>query len=482
MNARFRFVLILCVSCWAGPFAAKAVTVFTKLVTLDGTNGFYPTGNLCLGSDGKFYGTTQSGNVLGHYGPMGNVFRMDSAGNIDLVTYFSNNVFTNNIGACPVGALIEGFDGNYYCTTLIGGSNIHYGTIARLTPGGILSAFASFNGTNGYYSHSDLITDNAGNLYGTTTEGGIGFSPPSSGYSPGLGTVFKVSTNAEITTLHAFTGCSDGANPGNGLTWGPDGYLYGTTTSINAGGNGSINGTIFRISSSGGLTNLHTFNGSDGSLPISRLTVAQDGKLYGVARNGGPGDFGTIFSISTNGDFSVVACFNGTNGSQPRGQLLALEDGCLYGTTFSGGPSDPVNNFDGGTVFRLGPDGVIATLHSFARTNSAQGENPIAGLIQGADGRLYGSTSGSGGYSKGSVFRLSVPMSPVLRAPVSTNNSLHLSWKSMAEQTYQLQYTTNFLEPGWLDLGDPVTATNGWMQVEDTISGPQRFYRVAVIP
>ena len=330
------------------------------------------------------------------------------------------------------------------------------------------------------------MADEAGNLYGTSSYGGIGYNGLNS--QTGYGTVFKVLANGDIITLHSFTGGSDGSNPGYGLTWGMDGNLYGVT----AFGGASNNGTIFRISRDGNLTNLHTFNGYNGSRPIHPLCVAQDGHLYGTTYLGGNGyqtpppfatGAGTVFRISTNGDFSMILQFGGTNGFAPHSKLMAMEDGNLYGTSSEGGATyNAPFSIGDGSIFCLRTNGTLSMVHSFSSSINQGARSPMGGVVQGNDGRLYGTTFVGGVHGYGTVFRISVPMSPILQSPVLTNNNLLLTWSSVAEQTYQLQYTTNLLLPAWFDLGSVTIATNGTMSASDAISGPQRFYRVVVLP
>jgi uncharacterized repeat protein (TIGR03803 family) len=174
---------------------------------------------------------------------------------------------------------------------------------------------------------------------------------------------------------------------------GRDGFFYGTTFS--GGGNGM--GTVFKMSAQGDLAVLYSFTGgSDGGNPWAGLVQGSDGYLYGTAQSGGSiiGGWGTVFKISTNGAFSSLYLFQGGNdGSNPEAGLVQGTDGYLYGTTENGG-----TNNEGG-VFKLSTNGTLTGLYSF--TGGSDGGHPLAGLVQGRDGDFYGTTE------LGSVFKIS---------------------------------------------------------------------------
>jgi uncharacterized repeat protein (TIGR03803 family) len=203
-----------------------------------------------------------------------------------------------------------------------------------------------------------------------------------------------------INTLHSFNG-TDGAVPSSGLT------LYGTTT----GGGADGYGTIFSIGIDGaGFTSLHSFDGEDGSFPIGDLVLFGT-NLFGTTLYEGTGTdpSGTVFSIGTNGSgFLTLHNFNGgdNDGANPTGTLIVLGN-TLYGTTQTGG----TNN--GGTVFALYyNDDNFNVLYDFTEGND--GGVPIGGLVL-SNTTLYGTTSKYGSNSYGSVFALQVPgLSPTL--------------------------------------------------------------------
>ena len=189
--------------------------------------------------------------------------------------------------------------------------------------------------------------------------------------------------------------------PSGPLTQGQDGRLYGNASQ---GGSNGL-GTVYAVSSTGALTVLHNFLGSDGSGPVGALVSGSDGTLYGVTEYGGANDAGTVFSISSSGAFTLLHSFaawaDGANadGMAPRGGLVLGSDGNFYGATTRGGSNDA------GTLFRITPAGVLTTLYSFSAFNSTQADGalPATALVSGGDGRFYGSTSTGGKYSSGGL-------------------------------------------------------------------------------
>jgi len=193
-----------------------------------------------------------------------------------------------------------------------------------------------------------------------------------------------------------------------GLVQASDGNLYGTTAYDNT------LGTVFRITTNGALTTLHFFyGGSDGGYPQAGLVQASDGNLYGTTEFGGvanwyAGSGGTVFRITTNGALTSLYSFTGGNdGGNPLAGLVQASDGNLYGTTFYGGNTN-LNGYGYGTVFRITTNGVETVLYSF--TGEGDGGNPVAGLVQASDGKLYGTTEYGGTNGYGTIFALLVPI------------------------------------------------------------------------
>jgi uncharacterized repeat protein (TIGR03803 family) len=201
-----------------------------------------------------------------------------------------------------------------------------------------------------------------------------------------------------LTTLHRFSD-ADGKYPIAGLLQGTDGNLYGTTE---YGGTDGI-GTVFSITIAGTLTTLYNFSGTDGAYPIAGLLQDSNGKFYGTTVEGGAKGGGTIFKITHNGKLGTTYNFcslkDCTDGASPTGALVQGAHGKLYGTTDYGGTND------NGTVFSITTAGALKTLQSFADPG---GYEPLAGLEQGTDGKFYGATQFGGASSDGTIFSVTV--------------------------------------------------------------------------
>jgi uncharacterized repeat protein (TIGR03803 family) len=283
--------------------------------------------------------------------------------------------------ADPYHTLIQGSDGNFYGTTLAGGTS-NAGTIFKITPSGTESVFYSFANI----PYAGLVQSSDGNIYGTTASGG----------TSGRGTVFKITPSGSESVLYSFpAGSSD---PYTGLIQGSDGNFYGTT---GAGGTND-DGTVFKITPSGTETVLHAFakSGSDGETPYAGLIQGSDGNFYGTTYFGGASGFGTVFKVTPSGTETVLYSFaGGSDGEHPYAGVIQGSDGNFYGTTYQGGTSG------NGTVFKLTPGGTETVLYTFAG-GSSDGAYPEAGLIQGSDGNFYGNTLQGGAGGLGTVFKL----------------------------------------------------------------------------
>ena len=199
---------------------------------------------------------------------------------------------------------------------------------------------------------------------------------------------------------------------------GSDGNFYGTTSS---GGTGtSFNGTIFKMTPTGGLTTLVEFTGNgtsnEGSNPTAGLVQGSDGNFYGTTRGGGASGAGTVFKMTPTGVLTTLVEFtdNRTSytGSSSSAALVQASDGNFYGTTQEGGAfgNDPDSfNYGYGTVFKMTAAGVLTTLVEFTHNGTSnKGSNPSAALVQGSDGSFYGTTSsgGTGTSFNGTVFKM----------------------------------------------------------------------------
>jgi uncharacterized repeat protein (TIGR03803 family) len=329
-------------------------------------------------------------------------------------TFTTLHSFDSADGSGPNAGLVQATDGNLYGTTENGGTPYDEGTVFRISPDGKFKTVYNFGaGDNpGYYPNAGLVQGTNGDFYGTTSEGGATASEDETG----AGTVFKITPKGILTTLYSFcskTDCTDGALPNAGLVQATNGDFYGTT---NSGGTPVMDtdyGTVFKITPEGTLTTLHSFSYTDGGQPDGALIQASDGNLYGTTSEGGPNLYGTVFKITLTGKLTTLNSFNSTDGATPWAGLVQGTDGNLYGTTLEGGSSA---NGDG-TIFEITTSGsTLTSLYSFClQTDCPDGDFPYAGLVQDTNGNFYGTTS-AGGSTKGSdcrcgtIFSLSVSL------------------------------------------------------------------------
>jgi len=251
-----------------------------------------------------------------------------------------------------------------------------------------LTVLYNFQGSpDGEYPYAGLVRDKAGNLYGTTSNGGAS--------DCSCGVVFKVDVSGTETLLHTFTDSPDGAEPTYGsLIQDANGNLYGTTS--NGGSNGG--GTVFKVVKSRGVWTervLYSFGkrAPDGIGPQAGLVRDAAGNLYGTTASGGGAELGTVFKLDTNGKEILLHAFGGTSrrdGALPYGGLIRDSLGNLYGTTMKGGIS---HSF--GTVFKLEANHKEVVLHTF-RGISGDGAYPLGNLVMDPEGNLYGTTEQGG--------------------------------------------------------------------------------------
>jgi uncharacterized repeat protein (TIGR03803 family) len=356
----------------------------------DGAN---PSGPLIQATDGNFYGMTLFGGSLG----VGTIYRVQPDGTETVLHSF---ISAPGDGANPAGALTQATDGNFYGATQLGGA-AGLGTIYQMTPDGTVTILHNFTHDDGAaVPAGTLIQASDGNLYGTSI---YTDHDDRTGYFTGGGTVFQITLDGTLTILHHFAGGADGYGPNGGLVQASDGNFYGTThyTGGNDMGQFFGGGTLYQMTLDGTVTTLHEFaGGTDGYQPLAGLVIATDGTFYGTTSAGGMPNQGTVFQITSDGTIAILHTFaGGAEGAQPFTGLIQATDGNFYGTTQQAGA------LNGGTVFRITPDGTVTTLHDF--DSEAEGAGPRT-LIQALDGNFYGATFGQSGRNLGSVFRLSL--------------------------------------------------------------------------
>lgn len=377
------------------------VTVIQSFAGFDGDNS---QAALLQTMNGQLYGTTVYGGKINK----GTVFEVTTSG--VLTTLHS---FLGPDGASPWPALVNGHDGYFYGTTNFGGAGTACssgcGTVFRITPTGTLTTLHSFNGGDGAYPQGGLVQGTDGNFYGATLEDAGGSCVL------GCGTIFKISPTGAFATLHTFTGGADGGYVYSALIQATDGNFYGVTFT----GGSADEGTVFQMTPSGTITTIHNFCTAgipcpDGGNAQGGLVQASDGNLYGTAPRGGDpscslGGFdgcGTIFRISLSGTFTLLHDFHYTDGAGPGSRMVQATDGFLYGVTGNGGSGSACSG-GCGTIYRISPSGPFSLLYNFCSASGCtDGATPIGGLIQGIDGKFYGTTAIGGANNMGEVYSL----------------------------------------------------------------------------
>jgi uncharacterized repeat protein (TIGR03803 family) len=354
-----------------------------------GKDGANPLNGLFLGSNGQLYGTASSG---GKYGS-GVVFEVGTGGKETVLYTFTGG----EDGASPQSFLIEDQSGNLYGTTYGGGAS-GTGTVFMVTgtQEKVLYSFGSQT-NDGAAPEAGLTFDSFGNLYGTTTSGGL----------YGGGTVFQLAPSGSGSwtenILYNFGGVTDGSIPVAGVTLDASGNLYGTTSAGGAYGYGRI----FELvqSNSWAETVIHDFaNLTDGATPYAGLVPGPSGVFYGAATANGSQGGGTIFQltpIAGSWTFSVIHSLPGWGISGSFRNLLVNSKGTIYGTTHCDGTNDL------GTVYQLAPSNGkwnYKLLFTFSNT-SEDGYYEFSNLVL-KSGKLYGTSNVGGTYGAGAIFEL----------------------------------------------------------------------------
>ncbi len=321
----------------------------------------FPEGTLVLDAAGTLYGTSVGGGIPN----AGTVYKLTKTGK-ETVLYSFCSVANCADGAFPNGGLVRDAAGNLYGTTSLGGNAGECcGTVFKVDPAGnetVLYSFCSVAncadgsfpiGGGNFFLNETLVRDAAGNLYGTTPNGGGGLGCG----DLGCGTVFKVDPTGKETVLYSFcsvANCTDGSHPGVGLIQDAAGNLYGTTTD---GGEHLHYGTVFKVDPNGQETVLHSFPGhASGEVYPSALVLDAAGNLYGTTEVGGNLHQGSVFEVTASGRKRTLYSFKaGTDGGLPFG-LVEDAAGNLYGTTGLGGNLDDCNGSGCGTFFELTPN------------------------------------------------------------------------------------------------------------------------------
>lgn len=314
-------------------------------------------------------------------------------------------------GNLPAAPLIADRAGNLYGTTVDGGAN-KYGCVFELSRSGSFwneIVLYSFSGPDGSYPSAALVFDKSGNLYGTTLGGG----------AYGGGAAFELSPIASggwtETVLHNFGNGADGSSPRSNLIFDKGGNLYGTTMSSGGKRRG---GSVFKLSlGQGGWTEtvLYAFpasiGGPDGDAPAGGVVMDREGNLYGATQAGGASGYGAVYELARSKDGRyrerVIHSFGLYDGYQPMSGLTIDRDGTLYGTTTAGGDVSVCYYVGCGIVFQLKKDATGSwTENVLHQMTGSDGFYTLGPVVFDRLGNLFAVAQSGGAYGMGSVFKL----------------------------------------------------------------------------
>ncbi len=399
-------------------------------------DGQQPFAGAIQGSNGFFYGMTAHGGVNG----AGVVYAVTPQGQGAILHSFGDPTVTND-GQFPLAGAVQGKDGNFYGTTDEGG--VGSGTVFQISAQGQYSILHFFGGTaqNDGSNPNGLIQGADGNFYGTTQSGGTANS----------GVAYSITSGGQVMILHSFgIVAGDGLAPSGSLVQGPDGNFYGTTQSGGASSPGPAGGTVFRMTPTGSVTILFSFQGGDlgkqyGLLPAGDLVQGADGNFYGTTEEGGAAGFGTFFKITPSGTLTILHNFgDGTvtnDGTDPI-SLIRGFDGSFYGTALSGGSAGA------GVAFKITPQGQETILHNFSDgTVANDGANPT-GIVEGSDGNFYVTTSLGGTGGVGTLVKLTLGFPEDHQSNHGVGDGHHSVTYQTTTSTLTTTYAAANLPPG----------------------------------
>ena len=302
--------------------AGNLTTLYSFCSQSNCTDGSLPYAPPIQGTDGNFYGTTAG---RGEAPPT--AYKITSSGTFTLLATLPHRAPACDFYNCGSKApLLQGTDGNFYGTTETGGAISSRGTAFKITPQGILTIICSFGGARGYFPSASLIQGSDGNFYGTAKKGTAHHT----------GDVFKLTPQGAFTVLHRFSDApdpKDGAYPVAGLVQATDGNFYGAT---HFGGNVNCRvtynrgcGVIFQITPAGAYSILYRFDDTHGASPMSTPVQHTNGKIYGLATNGGASNDGVVYSL----DMGLAPFVSLVSTSGKVGQTVEILGQGFTGTT-----------------------------------------------------------------------------------------------------------------------------------------------------
>jgi uncharacterized repeat protein (TIGR03803 family) len=359
----------------------------TTIYSFSGPDGFLINGPLLLAPDGNFYDTSVAG---GANSSQGTVFKMTPGGTLTAIYDFCP-FFVQPCpnGFNPTAGLSLGADGNFYGETEEFAYSGDCGSLFKITPSGTLTTLHAFAFSDGCDPGIAPVQAPNGYFFGTTEGGGIDY-----------GTIYKMAPNTTLTSLYSFDGITGGGP--TQLTLASNGDFYGIAGYTNSDYGGP--GEIYRMTPAGGFTTISDFCTLTGcpSNPSSVLVQALDGNFYGATSAGGDYGDGTIFKMTPTGAITVLHSFDGTDGKSPSGFSQATS-GIFIGVTSAGGANGD------GTIFSL--DAGLGPFVQAVPTTGRAGLNVrILGTdLTGASGVTFNGTPATFTVVSASLIRATVP-------------------------------------------------------------------------
>jgi uncharacterized repeat protein (TIGR03803 family) len=367
-------VVVLTLTVAAVPAHAQTYKVLYEF-PINGPAPQWPGGPLAQGRNGDLYGWSYEGGTNND----GSMWKTTPSGKVSVVYSFN----ATNGPDCQNGMTV-GTDGNFYGTALTSCTGDGY--VFKLTPSGTLTVLHTFTGTPDGSGPGLLVQYTDGNFYGVTNKGGAN----------NYGTVFKITPTGKLTILYSFDDTNNFADPTYGLTVGNDGNFYGTFAPS------GYPGGVFKITPAGVVTVLHTFTGNpDGAEPASGVILGKDSNFYGDTVGGGAYGYGTLFKMTPSGTLKILYSFNSSTdyATNPTAPLFQATDGNFYGVL--------VSRFQ--DLFRFTPGGTLTVLEKFVLPG---GVLPYWPLIQDTNGILYGLLQQGGTVNGGELFSLNIRAKP----------------------------------------------------------------------
>ncbi len=396
--SRNLFVLITALMVFAAMSLPAQGQTFSVIHNFTGSEGGDPFAGPALDRGGNLYGTTNSGGAHG----AGAVYKVSLHGSSWILNPLYSFAGAADGAGPGFGTLAIGSDGTLFGTTEGGGLfGVAYNLRPRATPCGsilcpwtdnVIQVFG--RGSDGAQPLSGMTFDSAGNLYGTTSEGG----------TTGNGTVYELTRSGQTwteTVLYNFAGGTDAASPVASVSIDAAGNLYGSSPFGGANGDGAV----YKLTHSGSSWTesvIYNFTGgSDGQAPTGGVIVDASGNLYGGTFFGGANGGGTVYKLAPSGGSYTLTTLYSFSGSGGPYNWLTLVNGTLYGITNRDGA------FSNGSVWKLTPNGggwTFTDLYDFSGGND--GGVPYGQVAVDASGNIYGTASLGGSDNQGVVWKV----------------------------------------------------------------------------